>query len=327
MPGQLALPLPDNGLPKRRTTQAQAAYHLHRDVPAHLAGNPGDIRPTLPTPTENGVFMRQHEIGAEREVEHPVQHHPAERNKYPNVPGQQVIGPPHNPQQFGELDAHGNVYHEPTKREEAYIYQKHGPFMSDHHEAWWQRHSTPQDVSTSAPVHTMQSVQETGTHSYIAGPMRPGGTPTSILIHRGIPWVADGHHRMQEARGRGEATFPARVVNLDQMHEAAPVLPKVAKKAPGHEVVEHLMGDHKFKVRSAEGFLPNAVQNHGREHDRFPVSHFHGHVDRGPSYGGLGAPEPKEGFTDSMNPAQHDWDQPPSREAAKKASRGRNPVI
>jgi len=323
---QMRLPLEHDGLPSSRLTKPRASYHLNRDVPAHLAGNPGEKKPTLPTPTENGVFMRQHEVGAERDTL--PGNHPAERTNYPNVPGQQVMGPPHNPAQFGELDRHGNVYHAGTKREVGFVFEKHGPFNSPVHEEWWQKHSKPQDVSTSAAVHTMQHPDETGSHAYIAGPIAKGSmTPTSILIHRGIPWVADGHHRMQEARGRGDATFPARVINLDQLHEGTPVVDKIGKKAPRPEVLDHLVRDHQVPARHVEDLYPEHVAGHARLHQGEPDDHFHGARNHGPSYGGLGAPAPKQGFTDNMNPAQTAWKTPPPRNAAKKAASPNTPVI
>jgi hypothetical protein len=91
-----------------------------------------------------------------------------------------------------------------------------GPQFSKHNQALWDKHAEHKQISTSAVLHTGQGELRNPDHDHIVGPMNPEST-TKILLHKGVPWILDGHHRLMEARGRGLSTFHASVLNTDQI--------------------------------------------------------------------------------------------------------------
>lgn len=213
----------------------RAAYHLNRDVPAHLLARPGATDASVPTPHLNGVQFRPVEVAQPRgsggAVSH-IQHHEMERTNYPVPEGQMTIGPPSKPEAFGQVDRHGNqVDH---SRATADLYSKYGPFLSAKHDQWWNENAPVHQVDSTSLLHTAQPATGTGTHSYVAGPLDKSSPAGSVLIHNGVPHLIDGHHRVAEYRGRGEPSFPARVLNLDQYRDQI----AAEHKAPSREAVD-----------------------------------------------------------------------------------------
>lgn len=206
--------------PAWKRDRPRAAYHLNRDEPAHmLVSRKGALDAVVPTPHALGVQFRSVNVGAPRSLAPGQGDHPMERTNYPVPAGQRVMGPPSDPANYQHTDAHGNVavHGEATRG----LYNRYGPFRSESHEQFWQQHARPQQVSSTAVLHTGQPAEGTGSHAYISGPLEkdPEKVHTSIMIHEGTPYLIDGHHTVAEARGRGETSFPARVLNLDQMRD------------------------------------------------------------------------------------------------------------
>lgn len=200
-------------------SRPRAAYHLNRDVPAHLLAAPGSTQAVLPTPHTLGVQFRPFEVGAARTGNvNDVQEHSEERTAYPHFTGQQVMHLSGDPAKQQELDPHGNVHEQgpSTLR----LYGRYSPDRSAAHADFWREHGRPQQVNTQAVLHTSQESEVTGSHSYISGPLDRETPAANVLVHNGTPYLLDGHHRVAEHRGRGHDTFPANVVNLDQMRDA-----------------------------------------------------------------------------------------------------------
>lgn len=99
-----------------------------------------------------------------------------------------VMGPPHNLQQFGHLDGHGNVV-DPKINDRWFV--KHGPQMSESNEAFWNKHAKVQSMSTSTVLHTGQNAYDTGSHAYITGPLAPDHPHVKVVIQGGTSYVAD----------------------------------------------------------------------------------------------------------------------------------------
>jgi hypothetical protein len=250
----------------QKQTALRAKYHLTRDTPLHLQAKPGALHIGHPTPHSGGMFTKVTSIGAARDE---TDRHAEERTNYPQARGQMVMGPPHNPQQFGHLDGHGNVVD--TKIDDQW-YEKHGPQMSDGNAAFWDKHAKFQSISTSAVLHTGQTEHETGSHSYITGPLDPEHPHVKVVVQGGTPYVADAHHRLAEARGRGDTHVGAHVLNLDQF-KAQP-MPKIKKKTPQEDIVQHMVEHHGYSPNYAarEGFY-----GHVNEHNTGLFEHEHEH--------------------------------------------------
>jgi hypothetical protein len=248
---QTALPVPLGSRvspQNQKQTALRAQYHLTRDTPLHLQTSyaPGKLNIPHPAPHPGGMHTKVTAIGSPRD--HDLIHD-EERTNYPQAEGQMVMGPPHNPQQFGHLDGHGNVV-DPKIGDRWYV--KHGPQMSDSNEAFWNKHAKVTSISTSSPLHTGQTAFETGSHSYITGPLDPDHPHVKVLVQNGTPYVADAHHRLAEARGRGDTHVGAHVLNLDQFK--AETLPKIKKKTAPEDIVAHLAEHH--------GYSPNMNPQH-----------------------------------------------------------------
>jgi hypothetical protein len=264
---QTALPVP---LDTKTSPQAKkqntlrAKYHLTRDTPLHLQTHykPGALNISHPAPHPGGMHTKVTAIGSPRDRD---LIHDEERTNYPQSEGQMVMGPPHNPQQFGHLDGHGNVVD--TKINDRW-FEKHGPQMSHGNEAFWNKHAKFQSISTSAVLHTGQTAYETGSHSYITGPLAPDHPHVKVVVQGGTSYVADAHHRLAEARGRGDTHVGAHVLNLDQFK--AEQQPKIKKKTPAEDVVEHLVKHH--------GYSPNMNAKHAfGEHESLHRFGLHEH--------------------------------------------------
>ncbi|MFJ6508646.1 hypothetical protein [Streptomyces sp. NPDC091879] len=270
---QTALPVP---LGSRVSAQGQkqtalrAAYHLTKDTPLHLQAKPGALHIGHPTPHSGGMFTKVTSLGAARDE---TLIHDEERTNYPQSEGQMVMGPPHSPQQFGHLDGHGNVVD--TKIDDKW-YEKHGPQMSHGNEAFWNKHAKFQSISTSAVLHTGQTAYETGSHSYITGPLAPDHPHVKVVIQGGTPYVADAHHRLAEARGRGDTHVGAHVLNLDQFEKTAPVEPKIKTHTDLDAVHEHLIQAHGMSPRFLEHDQRKAVRAHDKAHREGLIEHRHG---------------------------------------------------
>jgi hypothetical protein len=268
---QTALPVPLGSKVSaqgQKQTALRAAYHLNKDTPLHLQAKPGALHIGHPTPHSGGMFTKVTSLGAARDE---TLIHDEERDKYPQAQGQMVMGPPHNPQQFGHLDGHGNIVD--TKIDDKW-YEKHGPQMSHSNEAFWDKHAKFQSISTSAVLHTGQTAYETGSHSYITGPLAPDHPHVKVVIQGGTPYVADAHHRLAEARGRGDSHIGAHVLNLDQFH-AEPVDKIKRNKTPHPDVIEHLVKHHGYSPNLAAG-PERAFHMHAQEHREGLYEHEHG---------------------------------------------------
>jgi hypothetical protein len=265
---QTALPVPmGKGGRSAAQTQARAKYHLTKDTPLHLQAEPGQLHIGHPVPHPGGMLTRTTTLGAPRDHDELI--HDEERTNYPQSEGQMVMGPPNSPQQFGRLDGHGNVID--TKIDDNW-YEKHGPQMSHGNEAFWDKHAKFQSISTSAVLHTGQTAYETGTHSYITGPLAPDHPHVKVVIQGGTPYVADAHHRLAEARGRGDTHVGAHVLNLDQF-EHQPV-DEIKKSTPHPDVLDHLVKHHGYSPNLAAG-PERAVHMHGQEHHEGLYEHEH----------------------------------------------------
>lgn len=148
-----------------------------------------------------------------------------------------------------ELDRHGNVFQwtrfrlmgdvASRRRGESREYRKYykpdsfndwGPQMSQENANLWNnpKYTVHKQISTSAVLHTgQQSLRDDGKHTHITGPMDPGST-VKILLHEGTPWIVDGHHRLQEARGRGLDLVHAHILDTSK-------LPEHERKIRGYE--------------------------------------------------------------------------------------------
>jgi hypothetical protein len=266
---QTALPMPLNTRTSpqaKKQTQLRAQYHLTRDTPLHLQTHykPGALNISHPAPHPGGMHTKVTAIGSPRD--HDLIHD-EERTNYPQSEGQMVMGPPNNPQQFGHLDGHGNVVD--TKITDRW-YEKHGPQMRHGNEAFWNKHAKFQSISTSSVLHTGQTAFETGSHSYITGPLDPDHPHVKVVVQGGTPYVADAHHRLAEARGRGDTHVGAHVLNLDQFQ--AEQQPKIKKKTPREDVVQHLVDHHGYSPRLA---ARDAHALHEQEHREGLFEHEH----------------------------------------------------
>ncbi|MER5754345.1 hypothetical protein [Streptomyces sp. NPDC002088] len=264
---QTALPVPLDSRTSpqaKKQTALRANYHLTRDTPLHLRADPGKLHISHPAPHPGGMHTKVTTIGSPRDE---TLIHDEERTNYPQSEGQMVMGPPHSPQQFGHLDGHGNVV-DPKITDR--WYEKHGPQMSHGNEAFWNKHATFQRISTSAVLHTGQTAYETGSHSYITGPLDPDHPHVKVVVQGGTPHVADAHHRLAEARGRGDTHVGAQVLNLDQF-KAEPV-DKIKKKTPHGDVIEHLVKHHGYSPRMA---ARDTFQVHETEHREGLHEHEH----------------------------------------------------
>lgn len=267
---QTALPVPLDTRTSREAkhqTALRAKYHLTRDTPLHLQAEPGKLHIGHPSPHPGGMLRKVTTIGSERD--HDLIHD-EERTNYPQAEGQMVMGPPHNPQQFGHLDGHGNVVD--PKIDDSW-YERHGPQMSHDNERFWNKHATFQRISTSAVLHTGQTAFETGSHSYITGPLDPDHPHVKVVIQGGTPYVADAHHRLAEARGRGDTHIGAHVLNLDQFEKTAPVEPKIKRHTDLDAVHEHLIQAHGVSPR----YLPHDQHGAWRHHEGLHGEGLHEH--------------------------------------------------
>ncbi|MFE2101612.1 hypothetical protein [Streptomyces sp. NPDC059468] len=251
----------------KKQTELRAKYHLTRDIPLHLQTHykPGALNISHPVPHPGGMRTAVTTIGSPRDTS---LIHDEERDKYPQAEGQMVMGPPHNPQQFGHLDGHGNVV-DPKIGDRWFT--KHGPQMSPGNEAFWNKHAKFQSISTSSVLHTGQTAYETGSHSYITGPLDPDHPHVKVVIQGGTPYVADAHHRLAEARGRGDSHVGAHVLNLDQFTPEQ--MPKIKKKTAPEDVVDHMVKHHGYHPNMN---ARNAFAAHEREHREGLHEHEHG---------------------------------------------------
>jgi hypothetical protein len=271
---QTALPMPLNTRTSpqaKKQTELRANYHLTRDTPLHLQTHyaPGALHIKHPTPHAGGMFNKVTSIGSHR-GEHLV--HDEERNNYPQSAGQTVMGPPHALHRFGELDHHGNLVDEHI---DDTWFEKHGPQMTQENEHFWDKHARFQRISTSAVLHTGQDAFDTGSHSYITGPLAPDHPHVKVVIQGGTPYVADAHHRLAEARGRGDTHVGAHVLNLDQFEAHAPVEPKIKKKTPAEDIAGHLIKQHNFPAWASPQH-EFAFREHERAHREGLHDHVHG---------------------------------------------------
>jgi hypothetical protein len=263
---QTAIPT-SNAVPSEQTG-LRARYHMTRDTPLHLQTyyNPGARYISHPSPTPAGMEHAVTTIGSHRDDELIV--HPEERDNYPVPEGQMVMGPPHNPQQFGVVDGHGNVNDSSIG---ARWFRQHGPQMNDENEEFWDRHAKFQKISTSAVLHTGQTAYETGSHSYVTGPLAPDHPHVKVVVQNGTSLIADGHHRLAEARGRGDSHVGAQVLNLDQFQ--AEQMPKIKKKTPAEDIVDHLVKYHGYSPTLSHS---GAFDEHAYAHREGLHEHDHG---------------------------------------------------
>ncbi len=250
--------------------QLRAQYHLTKDTPLHMRTHfsPGDLYVGHPVPHPGGISTKVTELGASRHDD--VLSHPEDRGDYPQAKGQMVMGPPHNPQQFGVLDAHGNVLDRGSIS--GRWFKKHGPQMSYSNEAFWNKHAKFQSISTSAVLHTGQSVDETGSHSYVTGPLAHDHPHVKVVVQGGNSFIADGHHRLAEARGRGDTHVGAQVLNLDQFTHRPEAY--IGKRTPNEDIADHLVKAHNYSPH----FLgrKDAFETHAAEHRQGLHDHEHG---------------------------------------------------
>jgi hypothetical protein len=267
-------------------TYHRASYHLNRKdtTPPHLQVKPGEVyhyrsRPVIPDPDFDdddlpwigeGKPPSLTRVGTLIGSERGMPQHPNERANYPVPKGQMVMGPPHNPQQFGELDAHGNVLDRGNIS--GRWFKKHGPQMSDNNEAFWDKHAKFQHISTSAVLHTGQSDDQTGTHSYITGPLAPDHPHVKVVVQGGTPYIADGHHRLAEVRGRGDTHIGAQVLNLDQFTPRPEEY--IGKRTPPEDIADHMVKGHDFSPQHIN--LKRAHEDHEYEHRMGLHDHEHG---------------------------------------------------
>jgi hypothetical protein len=220
------------------------------------------------------------------------------RTNYPNAKGQMVIGLK-NPEQFHELDQHGNVYDRTFKDRD---FKHNGPQFG-HNNDVWDKHAKRTMISVNAVLHTGQHADDTGDHSYIHGPLDPN-RPTSILVRGGTPWIVDGHHRLAEARGRGDTHFSADVLNKDQMPQRQ--VAKIGKKdqagLDAHFLNDHVHPDER-KYWGSHGVV-NA-QAHEVMHRNGLHTHAHqADPEDTPQNMRSEVPAPKRSFMDNAQPAQ-----------------------
>jgi hypothetical protein len=265
---QLPVPRDTRTQQSKKQTQLRAQYHLTRDTPLHLQTHypPGKLNISHPAPHPGGMHTKVTTIGSPRDVDLV---HDEERDHYPQAEGQMVMGPPHNPQQFGHLDGHGNVV-DPKIGDKWFV--KHGPQMSHGNEEFWDKHAKFQSISTSAVLHTGQTAFETGSHSYITGPLDPDHPHVKVVVQGGTSYVADAHHRLAEARGRGDSHVGAHVLNMDQFTpEQGPL---ITKRTPNEDISDHLVKDHNYSPR----FLGrnDAFHIHADAHRQGLHEHDHG---------------------------------------------------
>jgi hypothetical protein len=272
---QTALPMPlaRGTAHSKNQTAMRATYHLKKDVPLHLQAKQGRTEVEHPSPGPVGMLNKKTTIGGKKDS---VVNHPEERMNFPQSAGQKVlsegVGEKH---EYPELDVHGNVDDQNIGYD---WYGKHGPQMSDRNQNVWDRHARVQPLNTSTVLHTGQSVAETMTHSFITGPLDPKQPHVNVVVHHGEARVADGHHRLAEARGRGDETVTAHVLNLDQFDKKAPVHPKFRNKDNVEDIHRHLIDDHGMDAHAVERYASDrgeALSTHNHDHAAFLETHRH----------------------------------------------------
>ena len=196
----------------------RSAYHLHRDASAVDQATPrGANSVLLPTPAEKGIGSKRHILGDLKSFN--SVHSGARENYSHGGRGQMVMGTPtEGLDKFHELDYHGNVLdHDSKKGFDSDDYANYGPQQTDMHEQVWAKHGKVTMIPSNSILHTLQPSYDTGSHSRITGELRDDEPAANVLIKNGTPELLDGHHRTAEWRGRGRASFPARILNLDQL--------------------------------------------------------------------------------------------------------------
>lgn len=202
-------------------------------------------------------------------VEGPTKSDPPREN-YPHAEGQQVMGV-HDLGVQHELDRHGNVF-DPSLNQN--WFNKHTAGMSNNNESLWQRHAETRRIRIDSVLHTGQSAASTGGHAYIHGPLV--NSHTDIAIEGGVPNIADGHHRLAEARGRGETHFSARVRDLDAERATHPTI-QTYKKKDLDGIRQHLLDHHGVFPRGGKVNLEldDLAQRHAVLHRQEYAEHNH----------------------------------------------------
>ena len=200
----------------------RAAYHLNRDTPAVELAIKGASTVSLPTPHPLGITSQIHALNSPAPsgtLSSGVVTSGRRENYSHGGKGQMVMGlPSRGLEKFQELDYHGNVRDEDSKKGfNSDDYHHYGPQMSTMHQEIWNQHGQTKMLPSKTILHTLQPSYDTGSHARITGPLDKGEPAAHVLINQGIPELVDGHHRTAEWRGRGNTEFPARVLNLDQL--------------------------------------------------------------------------------------------------------------
>ena len=199
----------------------------------------------------------------------------APRTNYPHAPGQLVMG--HSDlSETHELDHHGNAW----SNNNAHLHSAVGPQFSNLAEHIWNTKGVSQHVRTDTVIHTGQHADETdydrhnqGTqHRYIVGPLDQSKPMADVAHVDGMPFLADGHHRLAESRGRGESSIHVRTLDVDKVKAEATPGPKVSHKTPD-AMYKHLLNDHLQDHNSLEASRSHADMHRALHHTL--VDHFH----------------------------------------------------
>lgn len=112
-----------------------------------------------------------------------------------------------------EVDHHGNI-------EAARDHPDWDVYAPQHNKAAaavFAEHGREVDLHPHTPLYTAQHADQTDDISGITGPKVHGSVP--VVMHEGMPYLMDGHHRRAAAAARGQV-IKARVVSKDQLDRA-----------------------------------------------------------------------------------------------------------
>ena len=203
----------------------------------------------------------------------------AARENYPHAAGQLVMGAT-DLSETHELDHHGNAFDEDL----GHMHSKVGPQFSDLAEHIWATKGVSRNVRADSVIHTGQPAYSTDDgdirtgsdkHRYITGPIRKDEPIADVAHVEGMPFLADGHHRLAEARGRGEDSVHVRTLDVDKVNAEATRMPKITNRNPksleNHLLTAHILGHYQT----------DASRNHQQMHEalhRTLTDHFHANV-------------------------------------------------
>lgn len=203
----------------------------------------------------------------------PVSADPAREN-YPHAPGQMVMGAT-DLSETHELDHHGNAFDEDL----GHLHSKVGPQFTNLAEHIWATKGVSRNVRADSVIHTGQPAESTDhgrygeeKHRYITGPLDQSKPIADVAHVEGMPFLADGHHRLAEARGRAEDSVHVRTLDVDKVRAEATRMPKITSRNPT-ALEQHLLGAHMHDHASVAhgGHEPM----HEALHRRTLTDHFH----------------------------------------------------